>query len=55
MTVPADTAAAPPRATSWVVLGAGFAGIATYLFQIVGTRALGTEAYAPISVLWTIQ
>ena len=43
------------RATSWVVLGAGAAGIATYLFQIVGTRALGTQAYAPISVLWTIQ
>ena len=57
--MPAVTAlpepASRPRATSWVVLGAGFAGIATYLFQIVGTRALGTEAYAPISVLWTIQ
>jgi O-antigen/teichoic acid export membrane protein len=37
------------------VLGAGAAGVATYAFQVIGTRALGTEAYAPISVLWTIQ
>ena len=55
VTVTSETAVPHGRATTWVVLGAGFAGVATYLFQIVGTRALGTEAYAPISVLWTIQ
>ena len=38
-----------------MVAGAGAAGVATYLFQVIGTRALGTQAYAPISVLWTIQ
>lgn len=56
MSVPTDAAVPSSRsATSWVVLGAGVAGVATYLFQVVGTRALGTEAYAPISVLWTMQ
>lgn len=42
-------------ATSWVLLGALTSGFAAYLFQIAGTRSLGEEAYAPISVLWTIQ
>ena len=55
MSAPTDAAAPSRSATSWVVLGAGVAGVATYLFQVVGTRALGTEAYAPISVLWTMQ
>lgn len=43
------------RATSWVVVGSLVSGVAAYLFQILGTRALGDEAYAPISVLWTMQ
>lgn len=42
-------------ATSWVLTGSLVAGIGAYLFQIVGTRSLGEEAYAPISVLWTMQ
>jgi len=42
-------------ATTWVVLGSLVSGVAAYLFQIAGTRSLGEEAYAPISVLWTIQ
>jgi O-antigen/teichoic acid export membrane protein len=37
------------------VAGAAVAGVAAYLFQLVGTRVLGSEAYAPIGVLWTLQ
>lgn len=44
-----------PSATSWVVLGSLVSGVGAYLFQILGTRSLGEEAYAPISVLWTMQ
>lgn len=42
-------------ATSWVLMGSLVSGVGAYLFQIVGTRSLGEEAYAPISVLWTMQ
>lgn len=42
-------------ATSWVLMGSLVSGIGAYLFQILGTRSLGEEAYAPISVLWTLQ
>jgi O-antigen/teichoic acid export membrane protein len=41
--------------TSWVLLGSLVGGLGAYLFQVVATRGLGEEAYAPISVLWTIQ
>ena len=41
--------------TSWVMAGSLAGGIGAYLFQVVGTRGLGEEAFAPISVLWTIQ
>lgn len=41
--------------TSWVVLGSLASGVGAYLFQVVGARALGDEAFAPISVLWTLQ
>ena len=30
-------------------------GVGAYLFQVVGTRALGDDGYAPIAALWTIQ
>lgn len=36
-------------------MGSLVSGIGAYLFQILGTRSLGEEAYAPISVLWTMQ
>lgn len=29
--------------------------MSVYLFQVLGTRVLGEEAFAPIGVLWTIQ
>lgn len=41
--------------TQWLLVGSLVGGIAAYLFQVVGARALGEEAYAPIGTLWTIQ
>lgn len=41
--------------TRSVLAGSAVGGAAAYAFQILGTRALGDVAYAPISVLWTIQ
>jgi O-antigen/teichoic acid export membrane protein len=41
--------------TQWLLTGSVLGGLGAYLFQVVGTRALGEEAYAPISTLWTIQ
>jgi O-antigen/teichoic acid export membrane protein len=43
------------RGTHWLVVGAVLGGVGAYLFQVVGTRALGEDAYAPIGTLWTIQ
>jgi O-antigen/teichoic acid export membrane protein len=42
-------------ATAWVAAGAVVGGLAAYVFQILGTRALGPEDYAAIGVLWTFQ
>jgi O-antigen/teichoic acid export membrane protein len=41
--------------TQWLLLGSVLGGVGAYLFQVLGTRALGEEAYAPIGTLWTIQ
>lgn len=38
-----------------MVLGAALAALGAYLFQALGTRALGGVGYAPIGALWTIQ
>lgn len=38
-----------------MVLGAAIAALGAYLFQAIGTRALGGAEYAPIGALWTIQ
>lgn len=40
--------------TPYVILGALASGLGNYLFQVVATRALGDEAFAPLGVLWTI-
>jgi O-antigen/teichoic acid export membrane protein len=46
----------PPHAgTRWLVAGSLVGGLGAYAFQVVGTRTLGEEAYAPIGTLWTIQ
>jgi O-antigen/teichoic acid export membrane protein len=41
--------------TTAVLLGSLASGVGAYLFQVIGTHALGTRGYAPIGVLWTIQ
>lgn len=41
--------------TAAVLVGSLASGVGAYVFQVVGTRALGEESYAPIGVLWTIQ
>lgn len=41
--------------TGWLVIGSIVGGLAAYGFQVIGTRALGSEGYAPIGTLWTIQ
>jgi O-antigen/teichoic acid export membrane protein len=43
------------KGTQWLLGGALLGGFAAYLFQLIGTRALGHDAYAPIGTLWTIQ
>jgi O-antigen/teichoic acid export membrane protein len=43
------------QGTHWLLVGALLGGAGAYLFQLVGTRVLGEEAYAPIGSLWTIQ
>jgi O-antigen/teichoic acid export membrane protein len=40
--------------TGHMVAGSLFGAFGSYLFQLIGGRALGTEAFAPISVLWTV-
>lgn len=41
--------------TSYMVLGTLVAALAAYLFQLIAGRVLGPEAFAPITVLWTVQ
>lgn len=38
-----------------MLVGSALGGLGAYAFQVIGTRSLGDEAYAPIGVLWTIQ
>ncbi|MEX2655313.1 MAG: hypothetical protein WD532_09845 [Acidimicrobiia bacterium] len=40
--------------TSHMVAGSLVGAFGSYLFQLLGGRALGAEAFAPISVLWTV-
>jgi O-antigen/teichoic acid export membrane protein len=49
------TAGLTRKGTHWLLASAFLGGIGAYLFQLVGTRALGGDAYAPIGTLWTIQ
>ncbi|MDX1449938.1 MAG: hypothetical protein R3246_12840, partial [Acidimicrobiia bacterium] len=41
--------------TGYMVVGTFVGAVAAYLFQLVAGRVLGPEAFAPITVLWTIQ
>lgn len=47
----------PPtqRATQWVLFGSLASGLGAYVFQVLGSRALGPQAFKPVTVLWTIQ
>ena len=40
--------------TVHMIAGSLVGAVGAYLFQVVGGRALGPEAFAPISVLWTV-
>ena len=50
-----DESGARRGATTWIAIGSTGNGLAAFGFQLVGTRALGPEGYAPIGVLWTLQ
>lgn len=39
--------------TTFMVAGGLIGAVGAYLFQLVGGRALGTAAFAPVSLLWT--
>ena len=41
--------------TTFVLAGSAFAAVGAYVFQLLGARMLGPAAFAPLSVLWTIQ
>jgi O-antigen/teichoic acid export membrane protein len=43
------------RGTQWMIVGAAIAAVGAYLFQVLGTRALGNDRFAPVGALWTIQ
>lgn len=40
--------------TGFMVAGGLIGAVGAYLFQVYGGRALGPEAFAPVSVLWTL-
>src|SRR3989337_3844215 len=40
---------------AYMIVGTLIAAVAAYLFQLVAGRDLGPTAFAPITVLWTIQ
>jgi O-antigen/teichoic acid export membrane protein len=51
------TAAAKQRhraGTTAMFVGTVVSAIGAYLFQVIGGRALGAEAFAPVSVMWTV-
>ena len=37
-----------------MLLGTGATIIGSYVFLLVGGRALGEEAFAPVTVIWTL-
>lgn len=37
-----------------MLLGALVSAIGAYLFQVIGGRALGADAFAPVTVIWTL-
>lgn len=43
------------RSTEWVLFGSVASGIGALAFQAFGVEQLGEAAFAPITVLWTLQ
>lgn len=41
--------------TAWLTVAAVLGALGSYAFQVLATRALGEQAFAPIGVLWTVQ
>jgi O-antigen/teichoic acid export membrane protein len=41
--------------TTWMLVATILAAVAAYLFLLVVGRILGTEAFAPLTALWTVQ
>lgn len=41
--------------TTWLLAGSLTAGLLAYVFQVLGGRALGSAAFAPVATLWTVQ
>jgi O-antigen/teichoic acid export membrane protein len=41
--------------TALIVVGTLVATVCAYLFQLLGGRTLGPEAFAPLTILWTVQ
>lgn len=41
------------RGTTFMVFGGLVGALGAYLFQLIGGRSLGTEGFAPVSILWT--
>ncbi|REK42311.1 MAG: hypothetical protein DWQ20_00100, partial [Actinobacteria bacterium] len=39
--------------TTFMVTGGLLGAVGAYLFQVIGANAIGSEAFAPISLLWT--
>jgi O-antigen/teichoic acid export membrane protein len=52
MTPPRDRPPAPLRDTSALAIGSAASGLLAYVFFALVTRALGSAAAAPVSVLW---
>jgi O-antigen/teichoic acid export membrane protein len=40
--------------TARMIGGSLIGALCAYLFQVVGSRTLGTEAFSPIAILWTV-
>lgn len=52
---PAPARRPTQRSTQWVLFGSLASGIGALAFQAYGVERLGEQAFAPITVLWTLQ
>ncbi len=52
---PSTTSRLRISGTAAMILGTMVSALAVYVFQVVAGRNLGTEGFAPISVMWTVM